>query len=132
MSLTLRALKLSPTDIVAAPHVGKRFLAPVAALDRLVPLVRGELGRSTHFTPRDAPTKGVGPCSAASARFAALRIGLLMSRRASRIPYTPCLPRARPGSLCRGYPSKALLLGLQSMNKGVADDRDRDDDIHAQ
>ena len=40
-------------DVVAAPDLGKRFLALVAALDRFFLLVRGELGRSAHFlTPR--------------------------------------------------------------------------------
>ena len=37
--------------IVAAPYLGKRFLAPVAALDRLFLLMRGELRRSAHFLP---------------------------------------------------------------------------------
>jgi Tn3 transposase DDE domain len=38
-------------DVVAAADLDKRFLAPVAALDRLALLVRGELGRSAHFLP---------------------------------------------------------------------------------
>ena len=38
-------------DIVAAPDFGKRFLAPVAALDRLFLLVRGKLRRSAHSLP---------------------------------------------------------------------------------
>ena len=37
--------------IVAAPYLGKRFLAPVAALDRLFLLMRGELRRSAHSLP---------------------------------------------------------------------------------
>ncbi len=53
------------------------------------------------------------------------------SRRASCIRHPMSSPRPyglAPPRLSRN----ALLLGLQSMNKGVADDRDSDDDIHAQ
>jgi len=30
-------------DVVAAPDLGKRFISPVAALDRFAPLMRSEL-----------------------------------------------------------------------------------------
>jgi hypothetical protein len=38
-------------DVVAAPDVGKGFVAGIAALDRLALLVIGELERSAHFLP---------------------------------------------------------------------------------
>src|SRR4051812_49246969 len=45
-----------PADVVAAANIGERFPTPVAALDRLAPLVRRQLGRTAHFLP-----PGYGP-----------------------------------------------------------------------
>ena len=52
-------------DIVAAPDLGKRFLAPVTALDRLFLLVRGELGRSAHSLPARHGSRPAFPGSGA-------------------------------------------------------------------
>ena len=38
-----------PARVIAAPDFGKRFLTVVAALDRFLLLVRGELRRPAHF-----------------------------------------------------------------------------------
>ncbi len=62
-----------PADVIAAADLGKRFLATVAALDRLAPLVRSELVRYSGHTKHSAfwhaaVILGFGPARGGRAR----------------------------------------------------------------